>query len=80
MQDICSCESSETQYHYFLEYGNYTMHRDRLIMETLYIKFCRIATIILHGNPDSTTSENNILFNAVTKFVIESKRFGCINL
>ena len=37
-------------------------------METLHI--CRLTlSIILHGNPDSTTSENKILFNAVSKYV-----------
>ena len=78
LQDKCTCGLSETQYHYFFECGNYTIHRDRLIMETLHI--CRLTlSIILHGNPDSTTSENKILFNAVSKYVIESKRFGCIN-
>ena len=41
LQDKCTCGLSETQYHYFFECGNYTIHKDRLIMETLHI--CRLT-------------------------------------
>ena len=41
LQAKCTCGLSETHYHYFFECGNYTIHRDRLIMETLHI--CRLT-------------------------------------
>ena len=41
---------------------------------TSYFHICRLTlSIILHGNPDSTSTENKILFDIVSDYVMSQK-------
>ena len=71
----CQCgEPFETTYHYFMECQRYTDQRNTLIDTVQTITDVSLMTL-LYGNDSITLEENIRVFDAVHKFIIDTKRF-----
>ena len=71
---FCSCGDEETVFHFFFECRNYTNARDILINKTVHITNITIMKI-LNGDEHLSTHDNTKIHEAVSKFIVSSKRF-----
>ena len=65
----------KTVFHYFFECCNFLSHRDTLLMEALSITTLTVEKV-LHGDKDVNINDNIKLNNAVSKYIIATKRFN----
>ena len=71
---FCSCGDEETVIHFFFECRNYTNAWDILINETVHITNITVMKI-LNGDEHLSTHDNTKIHEAVSKFIVSSKRF-----
>ena len=70
----CICGDEETVFHFFFECRNYINARDILINETVYITNLTVMKI-LNGEDQLSTHDNTKIHDAVSKFIVSTKRF-----
>ena len=70
---LCSCGIEETVFHYFLDCCNFLNQRETLLMETSSITTLTVEKV-LNGDKDINSNDNIILHNAVSKYIIATKR------
>ena len=68
----CTLGDGETVFHFFFECRNYTNARDILINETVYITN---LMKILNGVEQLSTHGSTKIHEAVSKFIVSTKRF-----
>ena len=71
---FCTCGLEETAFHYFFECRNYTLHRNTLLHDTVFVTILSVQ-IILNGDNTISDHENMQLHRAVSKFITSSERF-----
>ena len=72
---LFTCGIEETVFHYFFECCNFLNHRDSILMETLSITTLTVEKVF-HGDKDININDNIKLHNAVSKYIIATKRFN----
>ncbi|MCG8048301.1 MAG: reverse transcriptase family protein [Candidatus Thiodiazotropha endolucinida] len=68
---LCLCGRSETSKHYFFECPNHHLTRIRLLSDILHLPL----KTLLFGDSNFSKEENERIFDAVHKYIIQSKRF-----
>ena len=72
---FCNCGEEETIFHFFFECRDYINSRDILLNETM--PFTTLSIIkILHGDKSLCTRDITKLHEAVSKYIVSSKRFA----
>ena len=71
---LCSCGSIESNQHYFFECKLYLLIRNTLVQKLSDITTVNLQTI-LYGNENLSFYNNEIIFNEVHKYILDSKRF-----
>ena len=71
---LCSCGSIESNQHYFFECKLYLLIRNTLVQKLSDITTVNLKTI-LYGNENLSFYNNEIIFNEVHKYILDSKRF-----
>ena len=77
--DLCNCGNIETAFQFFLECPLYTIFRNDLQMETMFLPNLSL-NIILNGDVDSSAQRNIGIHSAVSKYIIKTNRFKKILL
>ena len=69
---LCSCGGFESAHHFFFQCPNYSEVRRRHLPNSLNDYN---TNQLLHGLPDASNTENEVLFTQVQDFIVHSKRF-----
>ena len=68
---LCICGTPETSKHFLLDCPNYHLIRTRTLSEFLHLP----VNFLLSGDPRLSENENVRIFEAVHKYIIQTKRF-----
>ena len=71
----CTCGSVETPYHYFLEYKNYTLHRDILFIKPWNVSIVLNLKTIVYGHENKEIVKNKQLHKFLSEYIEKTKRF-----
>ena len=75
---MCICgNSNETVFHYFFQCSNYDINRATLHAKILSLPSIKFDTkTLLYGNSLLSYHQNSFLHDAVSEYILNSKRFS----
>ena len=71
---MCQCGNIETAYHFFFECPLYTIYRNDLQIETMFLHSLTL-NIILNGDITLSAQRNIEIHTAVSKYIMKTNRF-----
>ena len=72
--NMCQCGKTETAYHFFFECPLYTINRNDLQIETMFLHSLTL-NIILNGDIALSAQRNIEIHSAVSKYTMKTNRF-----
>ena len=72
--NMCQCGNTETAYHFFYECPLYTIYRNYLQIETMFLHSLTL-NIILNGDITLFAQRNIEIHTAVSKYIVKTNRF-----
>ena len=72
--NMCQCGNTETAYHFFFECPLYTIYRNDLQIETMFLHSLTL-NIILNGDITLSAQRNIEIHTAVSKYIMKTNRF-----
>ena len=72
--NMCKCGNIETTYHFFFECPLYTIYRNDLQIETMFLHSLTL-NIILNGDITLSAQRNIENHTAVSKYIMKTNRF-----